>query len=124
MNEQEKIEPGKIEQETIEPEYNEMKEEFEIKMDDSKIKIEMNDDTIIFTLIKDISYYKYIKENKYNEIIEELGIDECKDIKDVFNYLRNSEYKILRENNKISINNKEVTLYQKTLTNEELIKLY
>ena len=40
-----------MEQETIDPEYEEIKKEFEIKINDNKLKIEINEDEIIFELI-------------------------------------------------------------------------
>ena len=49
------------EQETIEPEYLDIKKEYEIKIDNNKIKIEINKDEIIFSLFIDLSFNKYIK---------------------------------------------------------------
>ena len=46
-----------------------IKKEYEIKIDDNKLRIKINNDKIIFILILGLSYYKYIKEYKYNEII-------------------------------------------------------
>ena len=57
------------EPETIEPEYLDIKKEYEIKIEDNKIKIEMNNNEIIFSLYIDLSYYKYIKIFKYDEFI-------------------------------------------------------
>ena len=64
-----------------------IKEEYEIRIDDNKLRIEINNDKIIFTLILGLSYYKYIKKYKYNEIIKELDIREKKDIKEIYEYL-------------------------------------
>ena len=58
-----------------------IKKEYEIKIDDNKLRIRINNDEIIFILILGLAYYKYIKEYKYNEIIRELDIIEKKDIK-------------------------------------------
>ena len=93
-------------QDTIEPEYEEIKKEYEIKINDNKLKIEINNDNdqIIFILTIGISYYKYIKKYKYDEIIRKLNILEGKDIKEVYEYLINSEYKIIKEEKKIIIN--------------------
>ena len=90
-------------QETIEPEYEEIKKEYEIKINDDKLRIEINDNEIIFILIIGISHYKYIKEYKYEEIIKELLLD-YKDIKEVYEYLIKSEYEIKKEEKKIIIN--------------------
>ena len=48
-------------QETIESESTDIKEEYEIKMDDNKLRIEINNDEIIFILMIGIPEYKYIK---------------------------------------------------------------
>ena len=39
------------EEETIEPEYEEIKKEYEMKINDDKLKIEINNNKIIFILI-------------------------------------------------------------------------
>ena len=110
------------EQKIITPEYEDIKEEYEIKINNNKLKIEINNDEIIFLLIKGLTYFKYIKRYKYEEIIKELNILENNDIKSVYNYLIKSEYKI--KDKKIIINNKnEIELKEKTLTNEEMIKI-
>ena len=62
------------EQETLIPECELIKKEYEIIIDNNKIRIEITKDKIIFLLIIEISYYQYIKEYKYNEIIKELNI--------------------------------------------------
>ena len=77
-----------------------IKKEYEIKIDDNKLRIEINNDEIIFILILGLSYYKYIKEYKYNEIIRELDIIEKKDIREIYEYLIKSEYKIKDEEKK------------------------
>ena len=82
--------------ETITPEYEEMKEEYEMKINDDILRIEMNNDKIKFILIIGISYKKYIKEYKYEEIIKELVLD-YKDIKEVYEYLIKSEYEIKKK---------------------------
>ena len=83
------------EQETITPEYEEIKKEYEIEINDNKLKIEINNDEILFILNMGISYYKYIKKYKYEELIKELNILEYKDIKNIYEYLIKSEYKII-----------------------------
>ena len=77
-----------------------IKKEYEIKIDDNKLRIRINNDEIIFILILGLAYYKYIKEYKYNEIIRELEIKEKKDIKEIYEYLIKSEYKIIDEEKK------------------------
>ena len=62
------------EQETITPEYEEIRKEYETKKNDNKIRIEINNDKIIFILTIGISFYKYIKKYNYDEIIKELNI--------------------------------------------------
>ena len=42
------------EPETIEPEYLDIKKEYEIKIEDNKIKIEMNNNEIIYRLYIDL----------------------------------------------------------------------
>ena len=74
--------------------------EYEIKIDDNKLRIIINNYEIIFILILGLAYYKYIKEYKYNEIIRELEIKEKKDIKETYEYLIKSEYKIIDEEKK------------------------
>ena len=59
------------EQGTIEQEYEQINKEYEIKINDNKIRIEINNDEIIIILIIGISYYKYIKKYKYEEIIKD-----------------------------------------------------
>ena len=111
------------EQEIIEPEYEEIKEEYEIKINGNKLRIEINNNKIIFILIIGISYYKYIKEYKYKEIIKELVLD-YKDMKEVYKYLIKSEYEIEIEEKKIIINKKkEIKIDEKILKNEEIIKI-
>ena len=111
------------EQETIEPEYEAIKKEYEKKINDDKLRIEINNDKIKFILLIGISYNKYIKEYKYEEIIKELVLD-YKNIKEVYEYLINSEYEIKKEEKKIIINkNKEIKLEEKKLKNEEIIKI-
>ena len=51
-----------FEQETIEPEYEEIKKEHEIQIDDNKLRIEMNENRITFILMIGITDYKYTKE--------------------------------------------------------------
>ena len=66
--------------------------EYEIKINDNILRIEINNEQIIYSLIVGLSYYKYIKEYSYEEIVNELDIKECKDIFEVYNYLKNKEY--------------------------------
>ena len=110
------------EQETLIPECELIKKEYEIIIDNNKIRIEITNDKIIFLLIIEISYYQYIKEYKYNEIIKELNI-EYKDIEQLYEYLIKSEYKIKKDQKKIIINNKEIKMNEIKLTNEEMINL-
>ena len=98
-------------------------EYFEINIKNNKLRIERNNDKIIFILTKEISYYKYIKENNYDEIIKELNLLDYKDINDIYNYLIKNEYKINDEEKKIIINDKEIKLNEKLLTNDEIIKM-
>ena len=51
-----------IDKEKINPEYEEIKKEYEIKINDNILRIEINNDKIISILIIGISNYKYIKE--------------------------------------------------------------
>ena len=119
-----KINKIKMDKQEIESETIDINEEYEIIIDDNKLRIEINNnDEIIFILMIGISYYKYTKKYKYNEIVKELKLFKYKDIKEIYNYLIKSEYKIIKEEKKIIINNKEITLYEKKLTNEELIKI-
>ena len=108
------------EQETIESEYID-NEEFEIKINDNKLKIELNNDEIKFTLMIGISRYKYIKNYKYDEIMKELNFSQYKDLKEIYNYLIKNKFKIINEEKKIILNNKEIRLIEKVLKNEELI---
>ena len=112
------------EPETIETEYAEIKKEYEIKIDDNKIRIEMNDNEIIFTLIIDLSFNKNIKKFKHDEFRKKFKISEQKDIKEIYNDLINYEYEI-NEKEKIIIFGfkKEIKLEEEIrLTNEEMIK--
>ena len=70
-----------------------------MKINDDKLKIEINNNEIAFMLIIGISNYKYIKEYKYEEIKKELKLD-YKDIKEIFEYLKKSEYEIKIEEKK------------------------
>ena len=113
-----------MEQETIEPEYIEMKKAYEIQINDNKIKIEMNNDEITFIMILGISYYKYIKKYTKDEIKKELDIYENMSIEKIYNYLIKSKYSIKEKEKKITINDKkEIKLEEKYLTNEEMIKI-
>ena len=110
--------------ETIEPEYLEIKKEYEIKVDDNKIRIEMNNNEIIFTLFIDLSFNKYIKRFKIDELQKKYKIFEEEDIKEIYNYLINYEYEI-NENEKIIIfdNDNEIKLEEEIrLKNNEMIK--
>ena len=113
------------EQETITPEYIEIKKEYEIKIGDNKLRIEINNDEIIFILIIGLSFYKYIKKYKFNEIRKELNILENEDIEKLYEYLIKSEYKIINEDNKKKnkINDKEIELKEKMLKNEDMFKI-
>ena len=111
------------EEETITPEYEEIKKEYEIKINDDKLRIEINNDEIIFILIIGISNYKYIKNYRYEEIKKELKL-EYKNIKEIYEYLIKSEYEIKKEEKKIIINkNKEIKLEEKKLKNKEIINI-
>ena len=68
------------EQETLLPESEEMKNEYEININDNKLRIEINNDEIIFILMIEISFYKYIKKYQYNELIKKLGIKDSNNI--------------------------------------------
>ena len=106
------------------PEYEEINKEYEIKINNGKIRIEINKNKITFILIMGISYYKYIKEYKCEEIIKELDILDYKDIKEVYEYLIRSKYEIIKEGNKIIINkSKEIKLEEIIINNEEMIKI-
>ena len=98
--------------------------EYEVKINDNILRIEINNEQIIYSLIVGLSYYKYIKEYSYEEIVNEFDIKECKDIFEVYNYLKSKEYKIVNDDKikKIIVNGKEIKLKEKTLSNEELIK--
>ena len=109
--------------EIIEPEYEEIKKEYEMKINDNKLKIEIKNNKIIFILIIGISYYKYVREYKYEEIKKELLLD-YEDMKEVYEYLIKSEYEIKKEEKKIIINKKkEIKLEEKIIKNEEIIKI-
>ena len=84
------------EQETIQPEYEEMKMH-EIKIENDKLRIEINNNIIIFTLFKELSFYKYTKKYEYNEIKKELDFNTFKDIQEIYNHLINAEYKTINK---------------------------
>ena len=109
------------EQDTKDPEYENTIETYEKTMGDDKLKIELKYDLIIFTLIKYLSEYKYKKEYKYEEIKNELEIKDCKNIKEIYEYLKKNI--IISEENKIKVNKKEIELMEIKLKNEELIKM-
>ena len=113
--------------ETIEPEYLEIKEGHEIRIDDNKIRIEMNNNEIIFTLIMDLSFNKYIKRYKYDSFKKEFEIPKEAGINNIYNKLVNYEYEINEKEKKLIINDisdkKEIKLEEEMrLTNEEMIK--
>ena len=109
----------------MEDQQTKLPEYYEIKINDNILRIEINNEQIIYSLIIGVSYYKYIKEYTYEEIVKELDIKECKDILEVYNYLKNKEHKIVNDDKvkKIIVNGKEIKLKEKTLSNEELIKV-
>ena len=104
-------------QNTIRYEY------FEIKSNNNNLRIEINNDKLIFLLTTDISYYKYMKEYYYDEIVKELNLLEYKDINEIYNYLFKSKYQIINDGKKIIINDKEIELNEKLLTNDEIIRM-
>ena len=112
------------EPETIEPEYLDIKKEYEIKIEDNKIKIEMNNNEIIFSLYIDLSYYKYIKIFKYDEFINNYVISKEKDINKIYNEIINYKYEINEKEKKIIFNNGKIIKFEENikLTNEEMIK--
>ena len=115
------------EPETIEPQYIGIKKEYEIKVNDNKIKIEMNNNEIIFSLIIDLSFNKYIKRFKYDEFRKKFEISEEKNIKELYNDIINYEYEINEKEKKIIFEifreKKEIKLEEEIrLTNEEIIK--
>ena len=115
------------EPETIEPQYIEIKKEYEIKVNDNKIKIEINNNEIIFSLIIDLSFNKYIKRFKYDEFRQKFELSEEKNIKELYNDIINYEYEINEKEKKIIFEidgeKKEIKLEEeKRLTNEEMIK--
>ena len=115
------------EPETIEPQYVEIKKEYEIKVDDNKIRIEINNNEIIFSLIIDLSFNKYIKRFKIDEFKEKFEVSKNADINDIYNYLINFEYEINEKEKKIIFGFgeywKEIKLEEEIrLTNEEIIK--
>jgi len=112
------------EPETITPEYEEIKEEQEIKIDDNKIKIEMNNNEIIYSLIIDLSFNKYIKRFKHDEIRKLLDVPKEIDLKLMFNILINIPYEINEKEKKLSFGKRnEIKLEEEVrLTNEEMIK--
>ena len=112
------------EPETIEPQYIEIKKEYEIKVDDNKIRIEINNNEIIYSLIIDLSFNKYIKRFKHDEFKKKFDISEEKNIKEIYNLLIQFEYEINVKDKKLIINDKkEIKLEEEIrLTNEEMIK--
>ena len=56
----------------------EINKEYEIKIDDNKIRIEMNNNEIIFSLIINLSFNKYIKRFKYDEFRKKFEISKEK----------------------------------------------
>ena len=120
------------EPETIEPETpkdKEIKEEYEIKIDDNKIRIEMNNNEIIFCLIIDLSFNKYIKRYKHDIFRKEFEISEIKNLKEMYDEIINYDYDINIKRKKLFINNKSKDIFriieleeEIRLTNEEMIK--
>ena len=120
------------EPETIEPETpkdKEIKEEYEIKIDDNKIRIEMNNNEIIFCLIIDLSFNKYIKRYKHDIFRKEFKISEIKNLKEMYDEIINYDYDINIKRKKLFINNKSKDIFriieleeEIRLTNEEMIK--
>ena len=80
------------EPETIEPEYLNINKEYEIKIEDNKIRIDMNNNEIIFILYTDLSFNKYIKRFKYDEFIKIYGISKDKDINKIYDDIINYKY--------------------------------
>ena len=112
------------EPETIEPEYLNINKEYEIKIEDNKIRIDMNNNEIIFILYTDLSFNKYIKRFKYDEFIKNYEISKEKDINEIYNEIINYKYEINEKEKQILFNNgKVIKLEEKIkLTNEEMIK--
>ena len=101
--------------------------EFQIHFEDeayNQLTIDISRDKITFTLLNKLSLFKYIKIFKYSDIIKELDIPIMNNINEIYDYLINSEYKIIDEEKKIIINNnKEIKLSEKKSTSiEEIIK--
>ncbi len=113
-----------MEGETIDPELEEIKKEYEKIIDKNKLKIKIEDGEIIFILMTGLSCYKYIQKYKYEEIKKELGNLDFKDIKGVYEYLIKSDYKIINEDKIIIINdNKHIKLNEMILADHELMKI-
>ena len=112
------------EPETIEPEYLDIKKEYEIKIDDNKIRIEMNKDEIIFNLFIDLSFNKYIKRYKYDEFINKYDILNEKDINKLYNNIINYKYEINEKEKKIIFNKGKIIELEEEIkiTNEKMIK--
>ena len=109
-------------QETIDLESIEKNKKFVKIVNNNKIKIVLNENEIKFIIMIGISYYKYIRQYKYEEIIKELNIKD--NIEKIYDYLVNSEYKIIEEEKKLIINDKnEIKLYEEELTDNEMIKV-
>ena len=112
------------EPETIEPEHLNINKEYEIKIEDNKIRIDINNNEIIFILYTDLSFNKYIKRFKYDEFIKNYEISKEKDINEIYNEIINYKYEINEKEKQILFNNgKVIKLEEKIkLTNEEMIK--
>ena len=59
----------------------------EIKINNDTLEIEANDDKLTFTLRPLLSFYKMKKEFKLDEIKKALGLEDDKNIKDVYDFL-------------------------------------
>ena len=112
------------EPETIEPEYLNINKEYEIKIEDNKIRIDMNNNEIIFILYTDLSFNKYIKRFKYDEFIKNYEISKEKNINKIYNEIINYKYEINEKEKQILFNNgKAIKLEEEIrLANEEMIK--
>ena len=108
----------------IKIEYEKIKLEHEIKLDDNKLRIEINNNEIIFSLIVGLSFIKYLKRFKHEEFRNKYKISKEKDLKEIYNDLINDEHEINEKEKKIILGNgEEIILEEKIrLTNEEMIK--
>ena len=85
--------------------------------------MELDNDKIIFSLIIGLSNFKFEKTYDFIRITKKFKLSLSTTIKDVYQYLTKGKYEIVRNEYAIKVNDKEVRLIKKKMSNAEVIDI-